>query len=568
MAKTRRTSFDLLILMLLLAFQPLSAQSDGAANEEESDAEKVQKRDEMALSDLGGILESYRVLRQEQNEAREKLDELKAADPPDEEALVKAEAALTKLTENLGAVRERIREVAQGDSFVVSAEDEEDELNFSRDFKMLLDPLLDEVRETTESTRKLTELTTEVDDLSSKKERLGKSLSKVQQSAALVEDEQLRELFDDIEKDLRNDLTRVEADLTATELQVKEIRENTLPIYERIGQGTKTFLTGRGRSLLLAVVLSLGLFWLLNGIQRRMFRRLGKGRKAGSTLAFRLAELLFTIFRFGVAIGVAFLVFMLFDDWLLVTLTILIILGILWGAKETIFRSYEKVQLLLNLGPVRQGERVTYEGLPYEVRSLSFYPLLENPALSNSARRITIDELATLRMRHEEDEEPWFVTEKGDWVSLSDGTFGQVIFQSPERVRIQDLGGQIKTIPTGDYLSMNPTNYKTGYALASTFGIDYKHQHLDYNLVATTFAAKIREKLLEFLPEEEILATFSAFKQAGASSLDYLVVAKVTGEAASKRFNIERALQQACLDACNENGWGIPFPQLTIHQGS
>ena len=224
------------------------------------------------------------------------------------------------------------------------------------------------------------------------------------------------------------------------------------------------------------------------------------------------------------------------------------------------------MQLLLNLGPVRQGERVLYNGIPYQVRSLSVYPLLENPALSNSCIRITIEELGEMRMRFDDDEEPWFVSAKGDWVLLSDGTYGEVIFQSPERVRIQDGGGSVKTIPTSNYLSLSPLNLSGGFAQTITFGIDYQHQGLDYNEVGAAFAEHCRRKLEEILPAEEILATSSAFKEAGASSLDYIVVAKFTGFAQNKRPVIARALSQGCLDACNENGWGIPFPQLTVHQ--
>jgi hypothetical protein len=247
---------------------------------------------------------------------------------------------------------------------------------------------------------------------------------------------------------------------------------------------------------------------------------------------------------------------------------IFIFLAILWGAKEAIIKGYHKMQLLLNLGPVRQGERVLYNGLPYRVRSLSVYPLLENPALSNSTVRVTIEELGEMRMRYDGEDEPWFITEVGDHVVLSDGTYGEVAFQSPDRVKIQEAGGQSKVIPTDKFLDMAPSNLSKGYAMAITFGIDYQHQGLDYNEVSRAFEAHAYRKMAEFLPEEHIIASFAAFKEAGASSLDYIVVGKVTGDAQTKRPAILRALSQGCLDACNENGWGIPFPQMTVHHAN
>lgn len=57
------------------------------------------------------------------------------------------------------------------------------------------------------------------------------------------------------------------------------------------------------------------------------------------------------------------------------------------------------------------------------------------------------------------------------------------------------------------------------------------------------------------------------FKEAGANSLDYLILVSMDGAAAAQYFKLGRLLQQACVRACNEQGWTIPFPQLTVHQG-
>jgi hypothetical protein len=35
---------------------------------------------------------------------------------------------------------------------------------------------------------------------------------------------------------------------------------------------------------------------------------------------------------------------------------------------------------------------------------------------------------------------------------------------------------------------------------------------------------------------------------------------------ASKLRNLERAIPRICVDVCNEQGWVIPFPQITVHQ--
>jgi hypothetical protein len=56
------------------------------------------------------------------------------------------------------------------------------------------------------------------------------------------------------------------------------------------------------------------------------------------------------------------------------------------------------------------------------------------------------------------------------------------------------------------------------------------------------------------------------FKAANASSLDYLVYASMDGNSAASYFAIGRLIQKTCVDICNQEGWVIPFTQVTIHQ--
>jgi small-conductance mechanosensitive channel len=57
------------------------------------------------------------------------------------------------------------------------------------------------------------------------------------------------------------------------------------------------------------------------------------------------------------------------------------------------------------------------------------------------------------------------------------------------------------------------------------------------------------------------------FKEAGASSLDYLIYVSMRGEAAANYYSIARLVQRTLVELCNREGWVIPFAQLTVHQG-
>ena len=64
---------------------------------------------------------------------------------------------------------------------------------------------------------------------------------------------------------------------------------------------------------------------------------------------------------------------------------------------------------------------------------------------------------------------------------------------------------------------------------------------------------------------KEILVDFSS---AAESSLDYIVFLTVESALAPRYFALQRLVQKACIKVSNDNGWSIPFPQLTVHTGS
>lgn len=54
--------------------------------------------------------------------------------------------------------------------------------------------------------------------------------------------------------------------------------------------------------------------------------------------------------------------------------------------------------------------------------------------------------------------------------------------------------------------------------------------------------------------------------KAGADALEYAVEVDVDGAAAPQRILLQHAISRYLVEACNEYGWTIPFPQLVVHQ--
>jgi hypothetical protein len=226
----------------------------------------------------------------------------------------------------------------------------------------------------------------------------------------------------------------------------------------------------------------------------------------------------------------------------------------------------DEIRLLLNLGPVRQGERVMYNGLPLEVRTINMYSILRNPDLEGILR-LPLAELGSLISRPSVKEEPWYPCQPNEYLLLPDGTFGQVLRQTLETVTLKTVGS-IAHYASSDFLHCNARNLsRQGYGFAVTFGIDYQHQVISLDKVPAILHEAVTVKLKQTGLGDDVENILVDFKEAGASSLDYLIVVNMSGNAAAAYFRIGRLIQQSCVAVCNREGWVIPFNQITVHQG-
>ena len=221
----------------------------------------------------------------------------------------------------------------------------------------------------------------------------------------------------------------------------------------------------------------------------------------------------------------------------------------------------------LNLGSVRQGERLIHGGIPWRVDALNMYCDFSNPDLTGGTMRLPVKEFFGLHSRPADSKEPWFPTKENDWVRLDDGCFGKVIQQTPDQVVVLRLGGSLKTYPTSEFISQCPENLSRGFRVNCTFGIGYGHRSIATEAVPAMLQESVHRYLVEVLGREQVRSVKVEFKAAAASSLDYAIIVDFGGDAAPRLAALERMIQKACIETCNEQGWDIPFPQMVIHRG-
>jgi hypothetical protein len=102
----------------------------------------------------------------------------------------------------------------------------------------------------------------------------------------------------------------------------------------------------------------------------------------------------------------------------LLGLVVLFVLVLGFAAKNAVPDYMDEIRLMLNLGLVRENERLVFNGVLWLVENLTFFTILRNPALRGGMIRMPITQLLGMLSRPATEDEPCFPSEEGDWVLL------------------------------------------------------------------------------------------------------------------------------------------------------
>jgi len=433
------------------------------------------------------------------------------------------------------------------------------------ELQSVFEPILVELKRLTERPRKIERLRTDKAYYQQRLDTAEQALRSIKSYDDNAPTPQLKQAFASLEErwSRRRDDLKNHRDIVDFELQ-ETLTPSNIQQRDPVA-ALKELLSGRVLNLLLAVLVMAVVYLILRLLTRSYNRYLMQQARRRHAFAARVGNLLFYLFTSLAVLFSGIAVLYVRGDWLLLGLVILILAGAAIVAQRTLPRFLMEAKLILNLGPVREGERIIFNTLPWKVSTLSFYATLSNPLLQGGALLIPVRELVNHVSRRYEENEPWFPTRIGDYVILADSTYGKILTQTPETVQLLVLGS-VKSYAVGAFLEQNPRNLsQLGFTLAISFGLDYQHQ--------AQITGSIREQM-----ERELIAGLQKagmahyldqlgveFDQASASSLDLAIIAKFKGEAAEHYFKLKRLLQRLAVDACNKSNWTIPFTQITVH---
>lgn len=520
-----------------------------------------------SLAELQGLTSGLEDSEQRLSELRE---ELKAAqkDEVTEGELQEIRDKVSKQRLLVASLRNNLLCAASGIEEDQFEEDMQPPPTLQESLEDIVEPISRAVREVTEGPRALDKLKSDLEAWRSRRGMVDRAQKRID---GLIEDtEEGSELQKELEgfKELwENRESEVESQVQVLSHQLKEKRESTPTGWNAVSLGFAEFWRSRGMNLLIALLTSVLVFLAIRWGYRQ-FVRVSPVHRGKRGFGARAVDLTVSLLSVIIAIFAAVLVFYLRGDWLLLAVAVLMLVGIAWASKQAFPPYLDQMKVILNLGAVRQGERIVYDGIPWRVDRLAFYCEFHNPNLEGGDLRLPVQEVVSLHSREFGQKEPWFPTRQDDWVILSDETYGKVVQQTPEQVVVLKLGGSRKTYSTVSFLEGYPENLSHGFRVSTIFGIDYNHQAISTTEVPEKFQIRIEQELLKNYDADSVRSVKVEFANAGASSLDYEIIADFSGAVASRLNVLRRLIVKVCVDVCNEEGWTIPFTQITVHQAA
>ncbi len=470
-----------------------------------------------------------------------------------------------KLDEDLKTTLRNIQEIAAGADIYSLRAKEQPSFDFQQELFSLLEPAIKELKDMTSDIREKSEQRDRIAYYSNKLPITEQAINNINDLLEKAEDPALRSTLQSMLEAWENQNTFLKSEIQSAEFKLNKLEEKELSLAESSQNYFKSFFQKRGLYLgqaLLAVLIIILLSRLIQMVMQRFIRGYQTARRAFRMRLLDLSQRIIT----GLLIIVApMVVFYLAEDWLLFSLGVLLLLGMALTLRHAIPRYWELAQLFLNIGTVREGERIEMNGLPWLVQKINFYTLLNNPT-AGLTRRVKIDDLLDIRSRPTKQHEAWFPCKQGDWLTFDNDKLAKVIGISEELTEVVLRGGAHKTFTTPAFLDCAPICLSQNFRIKETIGISYSHQAQS----VTTICGDLREYIKKRIDEEghgDYLLNLSVeFQFANASSLDLAVIADYDGKIAQLHNRLRRSTQRWCVEACTLNDWEIPFMQVTLNK--
>ncbi|WP_448871881.1 hypothetical protein [Desulfobulbus propionicus] len=511
------------------------------------------------LQMLFSLLELQKTLKQQIAATTKKLKTSRS--DSEKQTLQEELAHLDKQLNETGIDFERLATGVDSDLF---SDQKETSFSWKQELSTLLEPSIKELKQLTAKARQKSDLKETIDTYEKQSATAHSAVKHLQHLIDQAKDSKIKAYLGELLPAWQNMEKRINGKLDLAKRELAQLQANDVSLLQSSGRSIRDFFRDRGWFILVALGVFVGILLGIRLFARLLFRFLPGARRENRPTHVRFLAVFFQFFSIIAAVAGIVTVLYLAEDWFLLSAAIILMLGLVWAVRQTLPKMWQQVRLMLNMGSIREGERVLYGNVPWKVESINVFCKLHNPAMGRYLR-IPIENMVGLVSRPFEPDEPWFPCQKGDWVAIAGKPLAKVVSLSHELVEVVELGGRKTVYQTSDFLGMSPANLSTNFFIRVVFGLSYDLQKEITTTVLTKLQGFIQKKFEEHGFAKDCLSLSVDFLQAGPSSLDVVVFANMKGDQAPAFSRIERAISRWCVECCNQNNWEIPFPQMTLH---
>lgn len=540
----------LLFVMISLVSGVAAAQSNSDTVTDNVVADGVDR-----LEILQSLIDANAVAR---DELRSAINNAAAAE------LAELQRELDVLAEDLSGLRRSFEQVAIGAVDVELLGEIDTAFDWREEVTQILQPIVENLKALTDKPRKISTLQTLIEQNQNQGDVIESALQSIEAKRASATNPKTQSALDTLKKSWQRRQTDNAQSLEIARLQLAELQNSNVKWWETIREALREFFNGRGLTLLIATVVALFVLYLMRAVLRLVQHKTKHMNQQEYRTRSRLAQYAYRALTLLLILTAVISVFYVRGDLLLMGLSILAAAGIALGLRQAIPRFITEARLLLNLGSIREDERVLYNGLPWQVVSLNMHSVLRNPELTGVIR-LPLGELSSMVSRPA-GKEPWFPASRGDFIVMEGERLMEVVRLTPETVEMKDRGGTLTSVPAPDFYTWTFNNLSRGgsFGINSLFGIDYRHQSIILSEVPSRFQNAIKEALNNTEQADAVKEVLVEFKSAGSSSLDFWIYVTLDSSAAKAYTKLDRLIQQTCVAVCTNEQWGIPFPHMTI----
>ena len=312
-------------------------------------------------------------------EVLESIDAIQVQIGEQEEALAAARSDQqeARISEQIKELHTRTDELERDFSIIASGADRtsfrerpSQSLQWQEELEDIFSPIVVELREATSHPREVAMLHSELTYIDRLLEQADDALQTLGPLIEATADDDLADRLRLMEGFWGQQRQELESQRTSTLLQLAEKETSRRTVAETASEFTRLFFKSRGRNLLLAFVAMLVVFLLLRSLHR-LLHRLSPLLESGSRpFLVRVLDLVYFVVTILASVSVVLAVLYITADWVLLGSAIIFLVAVAWASRFALPGVLEQAKLLLDIGPVREGERVIYRGAPWRVQSL------------------------------------------------------------------------------------------------------------------------------------------------------------------------------------------------------